>query len=81
MFEDAKDVEEWLEPLGYEAFWREIAEYPVSIQSRESCDAQIAAGTVDEALVLQVLKGMVRSQIVLEQDLKPRLYAAEMSLH
>ena len=81
MFEDREEVEEWLEPLDYEAFWQEIADLPVSIQSRESCDAQIARGIVDEALVLRVLKGMVRSQIVRDQDLKPRIYVTEMSLH
>lgn len=80
-FEDSQDVEDWLEPLGYDAFWEQIAPYNVALQSRESCDLQIAQGIVDEAVVLCVLKGFARRQIVADQGLKRRLYVTEMSLH
>ena len=80
-FEDSQEVDEWLEPLSYDAFWDVVAPYDLALQTRESCDAQIAQGIVDEALVLRVLKGFARRQIVADQGLKRRLYVTEMSMH
>jgi hypothetical protein len=81
-FEDRQDVEEWLEPLGYDDFWREVSTFPLTmLQSRESCDEQIARGDVDEETVLYVLKGIVRLEIVQQQNLKPRDTVPWMSMH
>ena len=81
IFKDMTDVREWLEPLDYEAFWRETAIYDLTIQSRESCDRQIASGSVDETTVLSVLKGMARLDLVQRYRLKPRDTVPWMSLH
>lgn len=58
-FEDRDDVREWLAPLDFEAFWREVALFEPDIEPREVCEADIASGEVDEATVLEVLKQMV----------------------
>ena len=80
IFEDQEAVEEWLETLDYEAFWIETANLPLSLQSRESCDEQIAKGIVDKPTVLCVLKGMARLQIVRLYGLEPR-HPAEVLMH
>ena len=80
-FEDRTDVEEWLEPLGYEEFWREVSTFDLDIPDREDCDADIATGGVPEATVLFVLKGMVRLQVVAQQKLPARITVSWMSLH
>lgn len=71
-FADAEEVEEWLAGLDYEAFWREAERLELDIQSRESCDDQIAIGSVDEAMVLRVLKGMARLELIDRFKLYPR---------
>ncbi len=80
-FEDQEDVRDWLESLSYEAFWREVSAFDLRLQSKESCDAQIASGSIDEATVLRVLKGMVRMQIIDQQNLPPRDYTTPLSMH
>ena len=71
-FDDQEDVEEWLAPLSYEAFWNEIDPFDLDIEGRQSCDAQIASGSIDEATVLTVLKGMARLEMIALYGLKPR---------
>lgn len=80
-FEDIEDVWEWLEPLDYEEFWKEMDFVPVSLPLREDCDTDIATGRVDEALVLYGLKALARVQIVVDRKLPPRFVMPEMSLH
>ena len=80
-FEDRDDVEEWLEPLDYEEFWREVAFFDVSLPSREDCDDDIWRGRASEALVLDGLKAMARVQIVIDRKLPPRFVMSETSLH
>lgn len=80
-FEDREDVEEWLEPLGYDAFWKEIERFGVELPEREDCDADIAAGAADEATVLSVLKGMVRLELVRRHGLRPRDVMPWHALH
>ncbi|MFG1342230.1 hypothetical protein [Xanthobacter autotrophicus] len=63
-FKDREDVEEWLEPLDYEAFWEETAPFVLALEPRASCDAQIASGSIDRMTVLAVLKGMARLELV-----------------
>ena len=81
MFEDREEVEEWLEPLGYDEFWREISIFNLEIQSKESCDEQIAEGSVDEQTVLYVLKGLVRLQIIEQHRLEPRDVMPWFNMH
>lgn len=81
MFKDRKDVEEWLEPLDYEAFWREVAAFDPDIEPRELCDEDIAAGIVDQATVLEVLKRAVRLELIERFGLRPRDRMPWHSLH
>ncbi|MGE0279580.1 MAG: hypothetical protein AB7P20_03055 [Rhizobiaceae bacterium] len=71
MFDDQKDLEDWLEPLGYDAFWQAIDPLGLDIEERWSIDAQIEKGAVTEAIVLKVLKGMTRLQIIERLGLRP----------
>jgi hypothetical protein len=56
VFQDIQDVEEWLKPLDYLAFWKAVAPYHLVLQDRDHCDGQIACGIVGAELVLEVLK-------------------------
>jgi hypothetical protein len=80
-FKDRQDVEEWLEPLSYEEFWQETAPFALALQSKESCDRQIARGIVDEAVVLDALKGMARLEIIEMFNLPVRDTMPWYSLH
>lgn len=80
-FEDRKDVEEWLEPLSYEEFWREIAAYPVALFARDQCDADIRRGRIDEATALRVLKALASTQIIARERLPPRDTVPWLRLH
>lgn len=81
VFKDMEDVEEWLAPLDYEAFWRETAIFGLAIQPRESCDRQIGSRSVDEATVLSALKGMARLELIEHFALRVRDTMPWMSLH
>ena len=48
IFKHIDEVEAWLEPMNYLEFWTAIAPYNLVLQDREHCDAQLAAGEVDE---------------------------------
>jgi hypothetical protein len=72
LFEDRKDVEEWLERLDYEKFWTGIEPFQLVLLLRQNCDQQITAGVVDEATVLRVLKAMARLELVERYCLRPR---------
>ncbi|GJE18414.1 hypothetical protein AIGOOFII_3139 [Methylobacterium marchantiae] len=80
-FEDQKDVDEWLDPLTYEEFWQEVSTFSVDIPSREECDSDIADGIAPEAMVLNVLKGLTRLQVIDQQNLPVRITVPWMSLH
>lgn len=73
MFEDEEELEEWLEGLDYEAFWKAIVAMPyVSIEERYAFDAQIARGVATEDEVLDGLKAFAQIVIAQAQDLLPR---------
>lgn len=80
-FDDREDVEEWLEPLDYEGFWKEAEPFGLILEPRESCDRQIASGSIDEATVLYVLKGMARLELTFRYRLKPRDRMPWLALH
>lgn len=62
-FKTIDDVEAWLEPMNYEEFWRAIRPYCLVIHQRSDCDAQISAGVVDTATVLDGLKYLARIEL------------------
>lgn len=72
MFNDMEDVEEWLAPLDYAAFWNAAEGLELELEPKESCDAQIARGSIDEATVLHVLKGLARLELVERFRLRAR---------
>ena len=52
-FEDLTDVEEWLDPMGYIAFWEAIAPYRIlCIADRDHCDGLISDGKVPANTIL-----------------------------
>jgi len=55
-FRDYEDVEEWLAPLDYIAFWEAVAPYDLCLIDRDHCDGLIAGGKADTDLVLNALK-------------------------
>ena len=69
IFKHIDEVEAWLEPMNYLEFWTAIAPYNLVLQDREHCDAQLAAGEVDEDTVLIVLKHMARVELTEAQKL------------
>lgn len=81
LFEDADDVEEWLEPLGYEGFWRKTAAFDFDAELRQNFDEQIAAGIVDEATVLSVMKGIARLELIKRFKLGPCDRMPVLSFH
>ncbi len=59
IFQDFEEVEEWLEPLDYIAFWEAVAPYRIfSIAERDHCDALITGGKAKQATILKGLKYM-----------------------
>ena len=64
VFQDVEEVEEWLEPLSYAAFWEAMNAWPVfTLAERDHCDGLISRGDVPEQLILEGLKGMAISAL------------------
>lgn len=80
-FKDVEEIEEWFGPLNYEEFWGEVMLFNLAIQPREDCDAQIAAGEVDEETVLKVLKTLARIEITAAQGLPRRTEYSWQTYH
>jgi len=74
IFEDIQDVEEWLMPLEYIAFWDAVAPYCLSLQDRDHCDGLIASGKVPADLILSGLKYMAVMELRAAFNLKDRIY-------
>lgn len=72
-FQDIQDVEEWLKPLDYIAFWEAVAPYNLGLQDRDHCDGLIAGGKVKTELVLEVLKIMAVMELRVAFNLKDRI--------
>lgn len=74
IFEDIQDVEEWLTPLRYVAFWEAVAPYEIFPEGeRERCDDLIASDEVGQALILECLKGMARIALTERFGLRHRV--------
>lgn len=64
-FQTYEDVEEWLAPLGYDAFWDAII--PTGLYGtadRTHCDATLAKGIADMQTVVSVTKRMALCRLV-----------------
>ncbi|MEM7530453.1 MAG: hypothetical protein AAF416_22940 [Pseudomonadota bacterium] len=74
-FEDIDDVEAWLAPLDYDAFWDAIAPWAVfDREDRAHFDGVIARGVTSEETVLTCLKAAVRLELTARFGLKDRVY-------
>lgn len=74
VFEDIQDVQEWLDPLDYEAFWSAVEPWAIfEEEERARCDRTIAEGVTDAETVLFCLKGMARMTLVARFDLPSRV--------
>ncbi len=62
-FRDINDIVEWLEPMDYEMFWKEIKPFCLVMLPRKKCDADIASGATDEETVLCVMKSFARMEL------------------
>ena len=69
-FETYEDVEEWLDPMGYDAFWQAImATGLYSSEDREHCDRTLADGTADMDTVMNVTKRLALFHLVEQFEL------------
>jgi len=72
MFKTRDDVEEWLAPMNYEQFWREIKPWCLVMPyTRAKCDADIAAGADIEHVKIG-LKMIAEYLLAKRHNLKPR---------
>jgi hypothetical protein len=72
-FRYIQDVEEWLQPLDYIAFWEAVAPYGFVLLDRDHYDGLIAGGEVNGALVLHGLKILATMEFRTAFDLKHRI--------
>ncbi len=73
VFEDIQDVEEWLAPLGYEAFWKAIEPWGIyAWADRAHFDRVLAEGVTDAEAMMVCLKAEVRMEMTERFDLKDR---------
>ncbi|WP_299825296.1 hypothetical protein [uncultured Roseobacter sp.] len=70
VFETFEDVEAWLEPLGYDAFWDAILPTgALGPEDRAHCDQTLADGVSDMDTVARVVKRMALFELVAQHDL------------
>lgn len=75
VFEDLTDVDEFLDPLEYVAFWEAVAPYSIfTMAERDHCDGLIAGGKVPQATILKGLKGMAYNGLRARFDLRHRYH-------
>ncbi|MCF6317105.1 MAG: hypothetical protein L3J30_12670 [Marinosulfonomonas sp.] len=70
-FEHVQDVEEWLEPMGYDEFFVKLSPYGVDAEMRADCEVSIANGASPDT-VLSVMKSLTRIDLTKELGLKRR---------
>lgn len=57
-FDNIFEFEEWLAPMGYEAFWEAIAPFGIfGPEDRAHCDRTLADGITDMQTMVCVIKG------------------------
>ena len=80
-FKDINDVVDWLEPMDYKTFWKEIKPFCLILLPREKCDADIASGATDEETVLYVMKNFARMELASILKLERRDIMASTAVH
>lgn len=80
VFEDLTDVDEWLDPMNYIAFWEAVAPYRIfSIADRDHCDGLITSGKVPQSTILKGIKAMAYSGLRNRFGLQHRRYETHIS--
>ncbi len=75
VFEDIEDVQTWLDPLDYIAFWEAVAPWSLfADEDRAHCDDTIATGIAPQETVLACMKATARITLIERFGLGPRLY-------
>lgn len=73
VFEDIQDVEEWLAPLGFDAFWEAVDPWNIYAGAdRPHFDEILAKGVTDLDTMLTCLKAEVRMELTARFGLKER---------
>ncbi|WP_299283287.1 hypothetical protein [uncultured Tateyamaria sp.] len=69
-FETFEDVEEWLAPMGFDAFWNAVISIGLYDESdRAHCDRTLVDGIADMETVMTVTKMFAREALVRQFDL------------
>ncbi len=71
-FKYREDLEDWLEPMGYEEFWCVIQPYKIKLPDKLRCDGKVIGGKVTEERMLAGLKYITLTQMVAQLKLKRR---------
>lgn len=75
IFEDIEDVQDWLEPLDFVAFWEAVAPYSIfALDDRAHFDGVIARGVTSQETVLTCLKAEARMALTERFGLTHRIY-------
>lgn len=75
VFEDFDDVEEWLAPYDFEAFWDAIGPWNIfDPDDRARYEGLIASGEVDGEVLLTCIKDMACWSLRRRFGLKDRIY-------
>ena len=75
VFEDIEDVQDWLDPLGYAAFWSAVGPWAIfSDEDRDHCDSTVARGIAPEETVLACMKAIAQITLIERFGLGPRFY-------
>jgi hypothetical protein len=74
VFADREDVQEWLAPFDYVAFWKAMEPYSLTLQDRDHCDGLIARGTLTQDVILEGLKYMADLELARAFGLSHRTY-------
>jgi len=73
MFEDEDELEEWLEGLDWDAFWKAVVSFPeLDLDGRRNFEALIEQGHGTQNEILESLKIIAQITIAQAQDLLPR---------
>lgn len=72
-FEDIEDVQEWLDPLSYVAFWEATQMWAIfTDKDRAHCDQTISDEIAPQDTVLACMKAIARMELIRRFDLGPR---------
>ncbi|WP_316861062.1 hypothetical protein [uncultured Cohaesibacter sp.] len=64
------DVESWLEPMSYQAFWDAVMPLELDLLDKSLCDDQIECGDANPDSVLIVLKALARTSLTERHNLE-----------